>query len=190
MSITEKQAYLRENILDKGHSQEAFASFLEEKYPDGFDLASLEMEELEALVTEFSNEAPRERQNTNLSIDIVFGAEKKSDMTEEHESSSESEESEEHHSEQEAPEKPEKKYSATKNVKAYPITEIQADQKLVIVVENPERVASKGLMGGKHTEFTVKTMPLGWEVKRRYNDFDWLHKCLEKLFPAHYVLFF
>jgi len=72
-------------------------------------------------------------------------------------------------------------------VAKYIETQLVSDQKVVVQVSNPELVQSGNIIKGKFTVFTISTQPFGWEVKRRYSDFEWLHKCLVKRFSAHYV---
>jgi hypothetical protein len=57
---------------------------------------------------------------------------------------------------------------------------------LEVSVSNPENVKGKGFQSG-YTVYTIKLSSFGWKVKRRYSDFSWLLKCLEKRFPANYV---
>lgn len=35
--------------------------------------------------------------------------------------------------------------------------------------------------------YTVTTAPLGWEVKRRFSDFEWFRNMITKLYPHVYV---
>lgn len=61
------------------------------------------------------------------------------------------------------------------------------DAKNVTVhIGEPENVKGKGLKQS-YTVYTITTMPYNWVVKRRYSDFEWFLKCLEKRFPANYV---
>ncbi len=38
-----------------------------------------------------------------------------------------------------------------------------------------------------YVQYTIKTSPLGWAVKRRYNDFYWLRETLQKFHPGVFV---
>ena len=61
------------------------------------------------------------------------------------------------------------------------------DAKNVTVhIGEPETVKGKGLKQS-YTVYTITTLPYNWVVRRRYSDFEWFLKCLEKRFPAHYV---
>ena len=57
---------------------------------------------------------------------------------------------------------------------------VQEKPQLFITIDNPE---ISGSMISKHITYDVTTEPLGHKVKRRYNDFVWLHDSLEH----HYV---
>ena len=61
-------------------------------------------------------------------------------------------------------------------------------QDLTVTVTNPETVKAGGLKSS-YTVYTIKMPSMFWEVKRRYSDFAWLQKCIEKRFPANYVRF-
>ena len=55
--LTEKQTYLRENILEKGYDAEDFMKLLQNKKGEqGLDLESWTMEELRSAVKEFTKE--------------------------------------------------------------------------------------------------------------------------------------
>ena len=44
-----------------------------------------------------------------------------------------------------------------------------------------------GIFSSSYVQYTVKTAPQGWTVKRRYNDFFWLRDTLQKLHPGVFV---
>lgn len=46
---------------------------------------------------------------------------------------------------------------------------------------------SGGFFGRDFMEYTLKTNPQGWEVKRRFSDFEWLRSIMRKLYPHIYV---
>lgn len=49
-------------------------------------------------------------------------------------------------------------------------------------------MVNKGLFSKKFAVYKVTTYPFKYEVKRRYNDFLWLHSMLVRDFPAHFVI--
>ena len=44
-----------------------------------------------------------------------------------------------------------------------------------------------GLIYGKYIVYKVITDPFGWNVQRRYSDFDWLRQLLIKFYPGFNV---
>lgn len=56
MSAEEKQTYLREEIIEKGHDAELFISFLEEKRENGANISTWSLEELKEMVEDFIEE--------------------------------------------------------------------------------------------------------------------------------------
>lgn len=78
------------------------------------------------------------------------------------------------------------KYYGKKEVIKLKKTELVRAQNVKIEVTTPQ-VVKTSMLKNNFTVFTVITQPLGWVVKRRYSDFEWLHKCLQKRFAAHYV---
>lgn len=58
--------------------------------------------------------------------------------------------------------------------------------KLEITLESHEIVPG-GLLSSSYVLYTIRTEPLAWVVKRRFNDFFWLRGVLQTQFPGHYV---
>jgi len=58
--------------------------------------------------------------------------------------------------------------------------------RLEIVLESHEIVPG-GLLSSSYVLYTVRTEPLAWVVKRRFNDFFWLRGVLQTQFPGYYV---
>ena len=80
------------------------------------------------------------------------------------------------------------KFYNKKECHTYPKTDLVGGPAFTVTVSNPEEIKGKGLKQG-YTVYTIKVLPNYWEVKRRYSDFEWLHMCLQKRFPANYVIF-
>lgn len=51
---------------------------------------------------------------------------------------------------------------------------------------SPEHVKG-GVFSSAYIQYTVKTAPFGWHVKRRFTDFFWLRDTLKKLHPGVFV---
>jgi len=45
----------------------------------------------------------------------------------------------------------------------------------------------RGIFTAGYSQYMVKTEPLGWAVKRRFNDFFWLRNTLQKIHPGIFV---
>ena len=52
-----------------------------------------------------------------------------------------------------------------------------------IAISEPEEMDG-GIIYGKYIIYKVTTDPFGWNVKRRYSDFDWLRQLLIKFYPG------
>ena len=52
-----------------------------------------------------------------------------------------------------------------------------------ITISEPEEIDG-GLIYGKYIVYKVITDPFGWNVQRRYSDFDWLRQLLIKFYPG------
>lgn len=46
---------------------------------------------------------------------------------------------------------------------------------------------SGGIFGKNYVLYLVKTAPVGWEVKRRFSDFEWFRGMVLRLYPHVYV---
>ena len=58
--------------------------------------------------------------------------------------------------------------------------------KMDVVLESHEIVPG-GLLSSSYVVYTLRTEPLNWVVKRRFNDFFWLRGALQTQFPGYYV---
>jgi len=74
-------------------------------------------------------------------------------------------------------------YSSTLNVKLAETTQLRDGKNMEISVHGYEQTKS-GLFSITHTNYLVKTLPYGWDVKRRYSDFFWLRSTLQRLHPG------
>ena len=57
------------------------------------------------------------------------------------------------------------------------------DKEIKITIQNPKEVEG-GVFGKSYVKYEVHTEPFGWIVERRYSDFDWLRKLLQKYYPS------
>ena len=63
-----------------------------------------------------------------------------------------------------------------------------SNSKTFIHSHTSPRLKSGGLFGSSFMEYSVKTEPLGWQVKRRFSDFETLRGVMRKLYPHIYVI--
>jgi PX domain len=43
------------------------------------------------------------------------------------------------------------------------------------------------MFSSKYVAYKIKTEPYGWDVQRRFNDFNWLRCILAREFPAYFI---
>jgi len=59
----------------------------------------------------------------------------------------------------------------------------QKTEKLIITIDCPEKIRG-GLFGSDYLTYGIKTNPLGWSVRRKWEHIDWLKKILIGFFPG------
>lgn len=171
-----KQSYLIEEIINKGLSPDAFMAYCEQR--KGADIDLWTMSELQQCVKEFqislnpptSNEPPVITETpTPLSP---------------------------------APIKPESEYKVTEpppiveekkledrfvmNCIKYEANQLSSAQSLSFEISEPVLVKG-GFFSSDYYLFPVRTIPLGWECKRRFSEFLWLREVLANTLTGTYV---
>ena len=48
-------------------------------------------------------------------------------------------------------------------------------------------ITKNGIFKKNSLKVVISTSPMKWEVVRTYEDFKWLHKCIESRFSANYI---
>ena len=171
--LGEKQAFLRENILEKGFDAEDFMKLLQTKKGEvGLDLSSWSMDELREAVNEFTKEnTEAENDNNqgnidkgengeNLPNDEVYDLDK---FSKEH---------------------PEGSGIVKEEYGKCAITEFSQfsnKDNIIVKVSNPEKVGG-GAFSKSFISYTVDTLPYGFQTKKRYSDFLWLRKTLSLMY--------
>ncbi len=176
--IQAKQTLLQTEIIEKNYDKTAFINFCLSKKENGDDLNNWTLEELTQIVNEF----------VSSQTQTVSSSQPPSDAPQ-----AQGKEGENQEIKKEDIEKMEK-FSAeeTKNFKEKVITcrKLEKtklnDTKLVITVSNPKEIDG-GVFGKNYVLYEVKTDPFGWNVSRRFSDFDTLRKLIAKHFPSFYV---
>ena len=178
----QKQNYLRQNILNKGYEAEEFMSFLNSKKGEkGLDLKNWTMDELKETVTEFitiKNEI--ENKNTQKKSKSSKTSTNKNNNNQisnikidENIINDESKKNEEYLNNQlkliYEPEFIQCNISEA--------TDISDTTGVQIKLSSPEKVDG-GIFGKSYITYLVETFPLGFKVRKRYSDFEWLRNVL------------
>ena len=189
-AIEEKQAYLRQNILEKGYDANLFADYLiTKKGEDGADIGSWSMEDLRNVVQEFT-----EKQSLFLSggENIVSQIPTSSETVEEqnHEQDIKKEPNDLQNQEKETLNNNQNKINPViygiispeslpcKKVENTPLSSVE---NVIIKVGSPEKKEG-GFFSKSYINYLVTTSGLNLNVKRRYSDFVWLHQVIFDLY--------
>ena len=174
--LGEKQAFLRENILEKGYDAEDFMKLLQSKKGElGLDLVSWTMDELRDAVKEFTNEnsgaegdeekdignnIPKGDDDNNYgSSDEIYDLDKFS----------------KDHPEGSGPKEEYGKCAISE------FSQFSNKDDIVVKVSDPEKV-NGGIFSKSFISYTVETQPFGLRTKKRYSDFLWLRNTLALMY--------
>ena len=170
--LAEKQAFLRENILEKGYDAEDFMKLLQTKKGDiGLDLASWSMDELREAVKEFTRENGDEQ---NLDTPENMAKMDNDDGTPNDEIYDLDKFSKDH-PEGSGPKEEYGKCAISE------FSDFSNKAYIIVKVSNPEKVAG-GVFSKSFISYTVETQPFGFKTKKRYSDFLWLRKTLSLMY--------
>lgn len=250
MSKSEKQFYLKYEILDKGFDHNSFIEYLEDQKEDGSDIDNWTIKELMRVVEQFKLDPPKkkkskksktkkkskkkkkkkryysdseseedflgrgESENLKTEKESIIALEQKSlkkletqkkvndlNLEEEEETKNtntaeveeqlrdnkddDEEEDDEHHED----ESEDKNFNSQKSfpVKKMEDTELSLQKDIKVDVTKPTFQKSFNPLKQGHIDYSIITQPFGWEVIRRYSDFDWLYNQLKTTFPCYYV---
>ena len=170
--FSRKQSLLQTEILEKNYDRTAFINFCMSKKENGDDLNNWTYEELTQIIQEFVKFHNQEnnneiKENTNHTGEEELKTENLEKM--------EKFNAEEH-----------KNFQDIKiNCRKLEKTQLNNNE-LKITVKNPKEKEG-GVFGKNYVLYEVHTEPFGWNVERRYSDFDWLRKLLQKFFPSFNV---
>lgn len=175
----EKQAYLKENILNKGYNPQEYIEFLTGKRgPGAADVTKWNMSELIEVTNEFM-----QQQNQKSSMANLFG-------------NNQAEEPKQQVQEQPKTTSGPIEQNRTdilgvpydKIVKCQKIeqTDIGKNSNAHCTIVSFEEVKG-GIFQKTFVLYTIKTEPLNWEVKRRYSDFELLRELLIKVLGASVI---
>ena len=171
--LSEKQAYLRENILEKGYDAEEFMKHLQNKKGESsLDLSLWNLDELKEAVNEFTkgnkiiedynpNENENSEENNKEKKNEVFNIEKYCESTSENFGIIIKEEY--------------GKCSISE------LTNFSKNENIKVKLSNPEKV-SGGIFSKSFISYTVETQPFNFKTKKRYSDFLWLRNALSLIY--------
>ena len=164
-----KQNLLQTEIIEKQFDKTAFINFCMSKKDNGDDLNNWTLEELTEIVQQFvKSQNPEENKSKQNN---QGGEEIKTENIEKMEKFNAEEN---------------KTFKDIKiNCRKLEKTQLNNNE-LKIIVKNPKEIEG-GVFGKNYVVYEVYTEPFGWTVERRYSDFDWLRKLLQKYFPSFNV---
>ena len=159
--LSEKQAFLRENILEKGYDAEDFMKYLQTKKGElGLDLGSWNINELHEAVKEFTKENSgieneKEEDNNNEIYDLDKFSKEHPEIIGSNEEYG--------------------KCAITE------FTNFTDKDNINIKVSEPEKI-SGGIFSKSFILYTIETQPFGYKTKKRYSDFLWLRNTLSLMY--------
>ena len=160
--LSEKQAFLRENILEKGYDAEDFMKYLQSKKGElGLDLGSWSIDELHEAVKEFTKEnsgienEKEEEDNNNEIYDLDKFSKEHPEIIGSNEEYG--------------------KCAITE------FTNFTDKDNINIKVSEPEKI-SGGIFSKSFILYTIETQPFGYKTKKRYSDFLWLRNTLSLMY--------
>ena len=192
-SSEEKQAYIKENITNKGYDSYVFGQFICKKYnKNEFDINKFSIGEIREGVEEFkhatplgkivenSSAPPLQKQKKKNFLQSIFGFKDEDD----------DEENEQNKNSNSQIKKSEFDYGfrLPEKLKCQNVEEEYLGQydDLPIKIGFPEKV-DKGLFKKSVTYFTCIAVPLGKVVKRSFEDFEWLRSKITKMFDYNFI---
>ena len=163
-SLEQKQTYLRENILENGNDAQQFMAFLQSKKGEsGLDLNNWSIEELIPAVNEFisahiDNLSKEAQQGEQIS---EFQADNKNN--------------------EQIILKKDKGKDIYLSCQKIQLNELSKNKNSNIRLSFSERVEG-GLFSKSYVTYLVQTDPMGYKVRKRYSDFEWLRNILSILY--------
>ena len=203
-SEEEKNAYIKENLIDKGYDLFSFNQFLCNKSGDKeFDINKFTMNEISEGIKEYLNSTPLGKTSDVSAPPLIEKTEKKEKknifksilgITKKIKNNKNEEIKKEDDGKIDKPEikKEDKNYDygfrLPEKLKCQNVeeTEISQYEDLPIKIGVPEKIG-KGIRKKATTYFTTIAVPLGKVVKRSFDDFEWLRQRLTKMFDSNFI---
>ena len=208
--IEEKQAFLRENILEKGYDINLFVNFLKSKKgEEGEDIGNWTLRDLRSVVNEFTanyisqpeqiesennlqDDINNNQEDTKMSKTVIINKKKKNLLENNNDESENIEKSRATTIIKKSGKKNDKDFEFglivpdTLPCKKCETTELSNVENIEIIVGSPKKVEG-GFFTKSYLTLAVSTNPLNFAVRRRYYDFYWLREKLLYLFNTHCI---
>ena len=180
-SKEEKQNYLRENILDKGYDTNDFVDFLKARKggEEGADVSNWSMEDLQLVVGEFislvGNPKKNENQPTNHPNQNRENTQQNPQVQASNSNTNEFGMKDEDFG-----------IIISDYLDCQPLekTELSKYDNVEVKIKSYKKV-DKGLFSKSYFSFLIETLPLNFNVNRRYSDFEWLKERLSIIFNTN-----
>ena len=186
--IEEKQEYLRINILDKGYSSEEFMKYLQTlKGDEGLQIENWSKNDLVKAVQEYIKINPKNENNNQINDENNQNNndnnnQKNDDNGQIKDNDDIIEENNlyDNNNNNKANNNP---ILSRENIqcKKAELNQIEVKDNLIITLSSPE-LTGGGLFSKAYVTYLVETKPLGFQVRRRFSDFIWLHDILKSLY--------
>ena len=209
--IQNKQAYLRENVLEKGYDADEFMEFLQEKKGEnGLDLNTWTMKELTKAVTEFINNKDKENeQEEEININMnkieevdeenIVSQRETMNMNDKNNNNDSNNDNNIISTNDEIINNNNNNINEIKENINENIIEMNEDHKfgkcqisemtaisntvgVKAKLSNPQKIEGS-IFSKSFIQYTVLTEPLGYKTNKRYSDFSWLCKTLSLIYP-------
>ena len=176
--IVEKQEYLRINILEKGYSGEEFMKYLQTlKGDEGLQIENWPKNDLIKAVQEYIKINPKNENNNQI---IDENNHNKENNDKKNDNDIDDNNLYENINNKKDNNNPMQKRENLQCKKAE-VNQISEKDNLIITLSLPQ-LKEGGLFSKSYVTYLVETKPLGFQVRRRFSDFIWLHDILKSLY--------
>ena len=198
--ISEKQIFLRKNILDKGYNADEFMQYLSQlKGEEGLDLSNWSLDELSTTVKDFiaqknsnssdsNNQKEKKGGNILSKINSIVSSELNLDNNiydnNKDDNNKDNNKKLDAINQQYIKEQMKMLQSNADDFIYCTQTEftpISEQSGLNITLTFPEKVAG-GIFSKSYISYLMETNPLGFRVRKRYSDFEWLYNILGTIY--------
>ena len=198
-NIQDKQAYLRENVLEKAYDADEFMSYLQQKKGEnGLDLNNWTMNELKNAVNEFIKDKDRENEpeeEINTGLNKIDEVEEEGDIITNQDTLNPNENKNQIKESVNSMNLNENNIQENNNALPNQVQENSEIEKcqiseanslslidlIKVKLSSPKKIDG-GIFSKSFISYEVSTEPLGYKTNKRYSDFTWLRKMLTMLY--------